>query len=114
MFNSMNQSIARDRASLTRDLEYIREDVNDSAVMESMLVFESCGTGLRVESEIIPDDETEEIKEIIDQIPDDDTDAEEEIDRIVNCPNDTMDLDEVMGIATHDDPDPTDILGDDE
>lgn len=112
LFSDITSSITRERAELMRDLEYIREDVNDTPLQESLLIFESCGNGLQLESDIIPDDEKTEIKECIDNLPDDPEDRETEIERIIQCPNDQISLDEVMGIQSTDDPSPLDILED--
>ena len=45
LFSDITSSVTRERAELMRDLEYIREDVNDTPLQESLLIFESCGNG---------------------------------------------------------------------
>lgn len=101
MFTDAMRSIAEERASFMRDAEYILESTKDAAIQESILIYENAGeSGVCLESDIVSPEMKKEIKEAIEQIPDDTTDAEEEIDRIVTSDKDQLTLDEVMGITS--------------
>ena len=100
MFTDAMTSIARERAAFLRDAEYMKESVEDARMQESILIYENGGeNGLCLESDITSPEEKKEIKEAIEQIPIDTTDAEEEINRIVTSDKDSLTLDEVMGIT---------------
>lgn len=98
MFDTAMRDIAYNRAAFARDMEYMRENTRDAEVQESMLLFESCGEGIRMESDIISKEEAADLKEAIESIPDDSSDKEAEIDRILNTDKERMSIDEVMGI----------------
>lgn len=98
MMTEIAQELARQRAEMVRDAEYICENVNDSDTQERILQYESAENGLFLESDIIPLDLKKEIHEAIERIPDNDDQKKEEIDRILSSEKDTMSLDEVMGI----------------
>lgn len=101
MFTDAMRSIAEERASFVRDAEYIIESTKDAALQESILIYENAGeSGLCLESDIVSPELKKEINEAIEQIPDDNSDAEEEIKRIVSSDKDQLSLDEVMGITT--------------
>lgn len=101
MFTDAMRSIAEERASFMRDAEYILESTKDAAIQESILIYENAGeSGVCLESDIVSPEMKKEIKEAIEQIPDDTTDAEEEINRIVTSDKDQLSLDEVMGITS--------------
>ena len=101
MFTDAMRSIAEERASFMRDAEYILESTKDAAIQESILIYENAGeSGVCLESDIVSPEMKKEIKEAIEQIPDDTTDAEEEINRIVTSDKDQLTLDEVMGITS--------------
>ena len=101
MFADAMRSIAEERASFMRDAEYIVESTKDAPMQESILIYENAGeSGLCLESDIVSPELKNEIKEAIEQIPDDDTDAKEEISRIVSSDKDQLSLDEVMGLTT--------------
>lgn len=106
LFSGVATDIARERASMLRDIEYIREDVKDSALQESILIYENCnkGRGIYTEEDIVSPEEDKLIDGAIAEIPDGDTDADEEIDRIVNSENDAMTIDQMMGIDGPDEP----------
>lgn len=100
MFTDAMTNIARERASFLRDAEYIKENVNDSELQESILIYENGGdNGICLESDITSPEEKKELKEAIEQIPNDTTDTQKEIDRIVLSDKDSLTLDEVMGIT---------------
>lgn len=101
MFTDAMRSIAEERASFMRDVEYIKESTNDAQMQESILIYENAGeSGLCLESDIVSPELKEEIKEAVEQIPNDTKDAEEEIDRIIRSDKDQLSLDEVMGITS--------------
>ena len=101
MFTDAMRSIAEERASFMRDAEYILESTKDAAIQESILIYENAGeSGVCLESDIVSPEMKKEIKEAIEQIPNDTTDAEEEISRIVTSDKDQLTLDEVMGITS--------------
>lgn len=101
MFTDAMRSIAEERASFMRDAEYILESTKDAAIQESILIYENAGeSGVCLESDIVSPEMKKEIKEAIEQIPVDTTDAEEEINRIVTSDKDQLTLDEVMGITS--------------
>lgn len=96
------QSIARDRASMMRDIEYIRNNIMDAPIQESFLIYEACGDGgLCTEEDLISPEEDKDIAATIEQIPVNPEDEEEEINRILDSENKSISLDEIMGI--HDD-----------
>ena len=100
MFTDALKSMAYERASFARDAEYIIESTKDAALQESILLYENAGeSGLCFESDIISPEFKEEIKEAIEQIPDDHSDADDEIERIVSSDKEKLSLDEVMGIT---------------
>ena len=100
MFAEAISEIARERASLLRDVEYIRESVKDADLQESFLILEACGmNGLCREEDIVSKEEHRDLCNAIMQIPDDCSDEREEIDRIVNCEKPSMTIDDIMGIS---------------
>lgn len=100
MFTDMITNIAMERAAFMRDAEYIMENVADAETQDSILMYECGGeSGICLESDIISSEEKEEINQALDQMPDNSTDAEEEIQRIVTSDKDALSLDEVMGIT---------------
>lgn len=101
MFTDAITSIARERAAFLRDVEYIKENVEDSKIQDSILIYENAGeSGICLESDIVSPELKEEIKEAIEQIPNDTSDADAEIQRIVESDKDSLSLDEVMGLTT--------------
>lgn len=101
MFSGTLDNIARERASFLRDAEYIRENVKDSALQEAMLIYEACDKDhkLLTEDNIVSPEEKEEIKRAIAQIPTD-SDASEEIDRIMSANGSAVSIDDIMGIKS--------------
>ena len=100
MFAEAISEIARERASLLRDVEYIRESVKDADLQESFLILEACGmNGICREEDIVSKEEHRDLCIAIMQIPDDCSDEREEIDRIVNCKKPSMTIDDIMGIS---------------
>ena len=98
MFSAAIRDIATERASMMRDVEYIRENVEDSAMQETILLYECSGGEPCLESDIISREEKKEICEAIENIPDG-SDEEEEIERILSSEKEALTLDEVMGIT---------------
>lgn len=93
MFRELNQSIARERAAYLRDLEYIRENVRDSAVQEEIFSFESA------RSDLTPEEKKAEevaLMEAAEEIKVSSEEQSAEIDRIVAMESGKMSLDEVM------------------
>lgn len=89
--------IAYERAEFARDMEYIKNNVEDSIVQDSILSLKSkCPDAF--------DDcnfTDEELDEAISKISVDSDEREEEINRILQATDDIT-LDEVMGIETDD------------
>lgn len=110
MFSGIKANIAQERASLAREMEYMRQNVADAAIQESVLIYESCngGRGLCLESEIVPPSEEQEIRKAIARIPETD-DSEEDVKRILASKKPELSLDEVMGISSEDEENPTEI-----
>ena len=100
--------VARDRAEFARDMEYTKQNIEDSAMQDAIISTKSKCNGLKfwtiddVKSKC-PDafDDCnytdEELDQAISQIPLDDSDREEEINRILQATDD-LNLDDVMGI----------------
>lgn len=102
MFDAAIQSIARDRASMMRDMEYIRNNIEDAPIQESFLMYEACGdSGLFTEEDLISPEEDKDLTETIEQMPVDSKEADEEVERILASENKSISIDEIMGI--HDD-----------
>ena len=99
MFSGILDNVARERASMLRDAEYISENVKDSRIQEAILIYETCDkTGkLCTEDNVIPPEEREAIKEAIEKIPPT-SDIEEEIDRILSKEGGSLSIDDIMGI----------------
>lgn len=118
MFSELASSVARERASFLRDVEYMRENVVDARIQEDILAYECAEQGIYTEKDLTSPEEEKEIIEIIDQIPKSETDkdADEEIDRIMNSDKENLTLDEVMGLVDEGDPDIYEdmVLGEDE
>lgn len=93
MFDDINRSIARERAAYLRDMEYMRGNVRDSAIQEQILAFESTDSPL---SKVEKEEERIDLMEAAEQIEVNDSEREEEIDRIVAMESGRMSLDEVM------------------
>lgn len=100
MFGDILDNITRRRASISRDAEYISENVRDSDLQEAVLEYESVQDGLYLESEVMPVELRKEIRATIEQIPDNAADEQAEIDRIVSSNDEMMNLDAVMGIKS--------------
>ena len=100
MFTQAMNQIARERAIFARDMEYIRESVEDSSVQEEFLKYEN-GEYNYENGDVFTESELDEVKDIIEEIPYNRDEENEEIDRIVNSPNDQITIDEVMGIPSH-------------
>ena len=100
MFGDILDNITRRRASISRDAEYISENVRDSDLQEAVLEYESVQDGLYLESEVMPAELRKEIRATIEQIPDNAADEQAEIDRIVSSNDEMMNLDAVMGIKS--------------
>ena len=91
--------VARDRAEFARDMEYTKQNIEDSAMQDAIIstkskcpdAFDDC------------DYTDEELDQAISQIPLDDSDREEEINRILQATGD-LNLDDVMGFE-NDEPD---------
>ena len=101
MFSGILSNVARERASMLRDAEYISENVKDSQLQEAILIYETCDkTGkLCTEDNIISPEERKEIKEAIEKIPPT-SDSEQEIDRILSKEGGSIGIDDIMGIET--------------
>ena len=110
MFSGIKSNIAQERASLVRDMEFIRQNVKDAQIQETMLICEACGGGgkLYTETDLVSREEEKEICNAITRIPGDDT-SSEEINRILTSNKPELSLDEVMGISAENEPTPTDI-----
>ena len=103
MFSGILGNVAREKASMLRDAEYISENVKDSRLQEAMLIYETCDkTGkLCTEDNIIPPEEREQIKEAIEKIPET-SNSEEEIDRILSKEGGSIGIDDIRGIENED------------
>jgi hypothetical protein len=112
MFSGVVADLARERASMLRDIELITESTKDAQLQEAIMIYENCDKDHRLytEDNLIPPDEREEIKQAIEQIPDDDTDAPEQIARIMNSENDEMNVDQMLGITGPDEDPAPDVL----
>ena len=109
MFSGILSNVARERASMLRDAEYISENVKDSQLQEAILIYETCDkTGkLCTEDNIISPEERKEIKEAIEKIPPT-SDSEQEIDRILSKEG-SLGIDDIMGIE-HDNTDESEAI----
>lgn len=98
MFTETLGKIARDRASYMRDLEYMKENVEDSEIMERVTVCENCNeNGICYESDIMDAEESKELNRVIEEMHDESF-IEEEIERIVESDSDNITLESAMGL----------------
>lgn len=91
--------VAYERAEIARDMEYTKQNVIDDSIQQSMI---SAGNTCFKDAFDDTEYSDEELSNAIDQIPDDDTDRDEEIERIVNAKKD-LDIDGIIGIDDSDD-----------
>lgn len=112
MFSGVMADLARERASMARDMELITESVKDAKLQEAILVYENCDKEHRLYTEdaLISPEEKDEIKHAIEQIPDTDDDAPAQIERILNASTDDMSIDQMLGITGMSEPSHTDVL----
>jgi hypothetical protein len=112
MFSGVMADLARERASMARDMELITESVKDAKLQEAIMIYENCDKEHRLYTEdaMIPPEEQEEIKHAIEQIPDTDDDAPAQIERILNASTDDMSVDQMLGITAMSEPSHTDVL----
>lgn len=89
--NTINE-ILKERASLARDLEYLRENATEDRIDERMLQLESIYCE---DTDTISKDEFVEIDE---HLPTTDDDKEEEIQRIMESTNEYISFDEMIGL----------------
>lgn len=101
MLHQAMNSIARERAGFLRDVEYIRENVEDSAIQDYIdACYEKASGRINIGKDVLDRDvfEAEEIEDAIKQIPTDDLDSEQEIDRIMHADK-NIDIDTILGLA---------------
>jgi hypothetical protein len=112
MFSGVMADLARERASMARDMELITESVKDAKLQEAIMIYENCDKEHRLYTEdaMISPEEQEEIKHAIEQIPDTDDDAPAQIERILNASTDDMSVDQMLGITAMSEPSHTDVL----
>lgn len=94
--------IIYERASFARDLEYLRNIVEDSVTMESLNTLDRYGKGVSGIFETAEDPEEAELEKVVDEIPTDKEFEKEEIDRIVKSDKD-MSIDDIMGVSDEED-----------
>lgn len=92
LFDGLN-SIRRERAALERDRVVIGSMVEDAAISESIVA---------LGSDFFEDASEEELNDIIDKIPVDDSDIDRQVDRVLASDTD-MDVDDILGIDIEDD-----------
>lgn len=112
MFSGVIADLARERASMARDIALITESVKDAQLQETVMIYEKCDRNHRLYTEdaIISPEEKEEIKQAIAKIPDTDDDSAAQIERIMNATTDDMSVDQMLGITSPDEPSQTDVL----
>lgn len=93
-----NGNIPYERASMARDLEYLRSMAEDHALQEAVRELEIHESGSNSEDSFIPKEDDPEIDEAIKQIPVNDGFEETEIRRILTSNHD-MDIDDIIGIS---------------
>lgn len=84
---------AYERAGFLRDMEYTKENVADAQLQDAIM---SAGTKCKDAFDKC-DYSDEELDQAIEQIPTDDDQRDEEIDRILQS-NEDLDIDGVMGL----------------
>lgn len=101
MFSGTLANVAIERASMLRDMEYIKEETKDAQLQEAVLLYDTCDKDhkLVTENNIISPEEKEEIKRAIAQIPND-SDSAEEISRIMSTEAPGVGINDIMGIQS--------------
>lgn len=101
MFSGTLANVAIERASMLRDMEYIKEETKDAQLQEAVLLYDTCDKDhkLVIENNIISPEEKEEIKRAIAQIPND-SDSAEEISRIMSTEAPGVGINDIMGIQS--------------
>ena len=101
MFSGTLANVAIERASMLRDMEYIKEETKDAQLQEAVLLYDTCDKDhkLVTENNIISPAEKEEIKRAIAQIPND-SDSAEEISRIMSTEAPGVGINDIMGIQS--------------
>ena len=90
--------IIYERASFARDIEYLRNIVEDAVTMESLNTLDRYGKGVSGIFETAEDPEEAELEKVVDEIPTE----KEEINRIVKSDKD-MSIDDIMGVSDEED-----------
>lgn len=101
MFSGTLANVAIERASMLRDMEYIKEETKDAQLQEAVLLYDTCDKDhkLVTENNIISPEEKEEIKRAIAQISND-SDSAEEISRIMSTEAPGVGINDIMGIQS--------------
>lgn len=89
--NTINE-ILKERASLARDLEYLRENASEDRSDERMMQLESI---ICEDTDSISKDDFDEIDK---NLPSTDVDKDVEIQRIMESSNDYISFDEMIGL----------------
>lgn len=91
--------------AIRRDMEFIESDINDEAINNMILAYECKHDGTTIEEmdESECDEEKRAYAEVVDQIPVDYNEEHEQLMRILQCKNDTITIDEAMGLEGWDD-----------
>ena len=96
IINSGIQSVAEERARAIGKIERIHAEVTESVADDA--VFEASGETF-MESVMDGGLSTEELEELLGELPDNADMEKEEIARILTCEDDDIDIDDIVGVT---------------